>query len=62
MKRLISGLALVATLFFSLSAQERGRGGRVSVGVAPVPLPSGPVVLDTAEQHKIRVVVLTKEL
>src|SRR2546423_4838036 len=62
MKRIAFVFALLASLVFSISAQQRGRGGRVSVGVAEVPLPAGPVVFDTAEQHKIRVVIVTKEL
>src|SRR5207302_11274416 len=53
---------VLAGLISPVSAQQRGRGGRLSVGVAEVPLPVGPVVFDTAEQHKIRVVVVTKEL
>jgi glucose/arabinose dehydrogenase len=53
---------LVAVLVSSVFAQQRGRGGRLSVGIAEVPLPTAPVVLDTAEQHKIRVVVVTREL
>ncbi len=32
------------------------------LGTAPLPLPATPIVLETAEQKKIRVVVLTKEL
>jgi glucose/arabinose dehydrogenase len=66
MKRFALGFGLCLALLSVVSAQERGRGGRgggrVTVGVAPVPLPSAPVVFDTAEQHKIRVVVLTKAL
>lgn len=53
---------LLTVLAASGFAQQRGRGGRVSVGVAAVPLPSGPLVLDTAEQHKIRVVIVSREL
>ena len=56
MKRLGFAFLLVAVLVSSVFAQQRGRGGRLSVGVAEVPLPNGPVVLDTAEEHKIRVV------
>jgi glucose/arabinose dehydrogenase len=44
------------------TAQQRGRGGRLSVGVAEVPLPAGPVVFDTAEEHKIRVSIVAREL
>ena len=62
MKRFALVFGLFVALVSSASAQQRGRGGRLTVGVAPVPLPSAPVVLDTAEQHKIRVVVLTKTL
>src|SRR5262247_3804509 len=47
----------------TVPAQQRGRGGeRVAVGIAPVALPDGPVVLDTAEQHKVRVVILARGL
>jgi len=66
MNRIAFSCALSVSLVCALSAQERGRGGRgggrVTVGVAPVPLPDAPIVLDTAEQHKIRVTVVTKAL
>ena len=32
------------------------------IGMAPVRLPAEPMTFDTAEQHKLRVVVVTKEL
>src|SRR3979490_46596 len=44
------------------AAQERGRGGRVSGGVPAGPRPNGPVVFDTAEEHKVRVVTVAREL
>jgi glucose/arabinose dehydrogenase len=62
MKRLSLVFLLAALLASSVFAQQRGRGGRLSVGIAEVPLPTSPVVLDTAEQHKIRVVVVAREL
>jgi glucose/arabinose dehydrogenase len=40
----------------------RGRGFPPPIGVAPVPLPDGPMVFDTAEQHKIQVSVVTRGL
>lgn len=41
----------------------RGRGAfPPPIGVPPVPIGDGPFVFDTAEQHKIRVVVVTKGL
>jgi glucose/arabinose dehydrogenase len=43
-------------------AGRGGRGGRLSVGVAAVPLPATPLILDTAEQHRIRAVVVTNAL
>ncbi len=44
-------------------AAGRGRGGRgPAIGVARQPLGDGPYVFDTAEQHKIRVVVVTRAL
>src|SRR3954447_2468650 len=62
--------ALAAAFLFAVSmstgaaggAQQRGRGARLSVGVAEVPLPAGPVVFDTAEEHKIRVSIVAREL
>jgi glucose/arabinose dehydrogenase len=65
-------IALAVTSAVSASAQQRGaptdqpagrgRGGRAAIGVARLPLGDGPFVFDTAEQHKIRVVVITKAL
>jgi glucose/arabinose dehydrogenase len=62
MKQFALVFVVLTALIASASAQQRGRGGRLTVGVAPVPLPSAPLVIDTAEQHKIRVVVVTKAL
>jgi glucose/arabinose dehydrogenase len=39
-----------------------GRGRGTPIGVPPAPLGDGPFVFDTAEQHKVRVVVMTKDL
>jgi aldose sugar dehydrogenase len=59
--------AVVWASVIPIAAQQatpgRGRGGRGPViGVARQPLGDGPFVFDTAEQHKIRVVVVTKAL
>jgi len=62
MKRFSLVFLLVAGLVSSVFAQQRGRGGRLTVGIAEVPLPASPAVFDTAEQHKIRVVVVAREL
>jgi aldose sugar dehydrogenase len=62
MKRFGFVFLFASVLVSSVFAQQRGRGGRLTVGIAEVPLPTAPVVLDTAEQHKIRVVVVTREL
>ena len=43
-------------------AAGRGRGFPPPIGVPPVPLGDGPFIFDTAEQHKTRVVVVTKGL
>ncbi len=40
----------------------RGRGRGPAIGLPRLPLGDGPFVFDTAEQHKIRVVVVTKAL
>src|SRR5262252_6483947 len=54
---------LVVACTFALAAQQRGRGGdRVAVGIAPVALADDAIVLDTAEQHKIRVAILARGL
>jgi glucose/arabinose dehydrogenase len=62
MNRIVIVVLMLAGLVAGGAAQERGRGGRVSVGVAAVPLPNGPVVFDTAEEHKIRIVTVAREL
>src|SRR3954466_12549596 len=69
MRRLLLVAVVCVVAVGVVSAQDRGRGargagggGRVTVGVAPVPLPDAPLILDTAEQHKIRIVVVTKAL
>jgi glucose/arabinose dehydrogenase len=72
--RVLTGVAAAALTALSLavaSAQQRGaatqgaagRGGRgPAIGLPRLPLGDGPFIFDTAEQHKIRVVVLTKLL
>jgi len=66
------GLVLLAGVPFARvpAAQQppnpQGGGGRGnqfsfwSLGLKPLPLPSEPMIFDTAEQHKIRVVVIAK--
>ena len=64
--------AIVATILTAAGAisfaqqtpPAGARGGRrgVPIGVPPAPLGDGPFVFDTAEQHKVRVVVVTKGL
>jgi glucose/arabinose dehydrogenase len=55
-------VVLIGASVLQVSAQQRGRGERVAVGIAPVALPDAPVVLDTAEQHKILVTILARGL
>jgi len=66
MKRIALVCAACIVCVSPLSAQQGGRGGRgggrLSVGVAPVPLPDRSIILDTAEQHRIRAVVVTNAL
>jgi glucose/arabinose dehydrogenase len=70
-----SAPGLFAALFaVALCAQQQtgagpergvGRGSGPQsppIGIARAPLGTGPFIFDTAEQHKIRVVVLTREL
>jgi glucose/arabinose dehydrogenase len=51
MKRFALLFGLFMALMSSAAAQQRGRGGRLTVGVAPVPLPSAVVVLTKALSH-----------
>src|SRR5712691_5079291 len=53
MRRLMTGLVFAAAVL----AQQRS-----APTIPRQPLGSGPFVFDTAEQHKIRVVILTKGL
>ena len=70
---LVTGVALLVVAPFAgaPAAQQtppnpQGGGGRGnqfsfwSLGLKPIPLPTEPMIFDTAEQHKIRVVVIAK--
>src|SRR4029434_433434 len=48
----------VLALTLGLAAQQ----GQPQIGIAPVTLTAGPYTFDTAEQHKIRVVVVARGL
>ena len=54
----LTAILVVATA----AAQQRPQQPRNPIGYPVAPLGDGPFVLDTAEQHKIRVVVVTKAL
>ena len=66
MKYTLAALMLVCVA--ALSAQQRGgepavgRGRGPAIGLPRLPLGDGPFVFDTAEQHRIRVVVVTNAL
>ena len=67
MKVACSALIVMLALLVASAQQQapaggRGRGGFLSIGVPVAPLGDGPFIIDTAEQHKIRVVVMTKAL
>jgi aldose sugar dehydrogenase len=59
---LVSLVAIAAAQQGSVPATERLNplGPTGAMGVMPVPLSDGPMVFDTAEQHRIRVVVVAK--
>jgi aldose sugar dehydrogenase len=59
MSRLLLAAILLAA---TLSAQQRPPQPRTPIGVPVTPLGDGPFIIDTAEQHKIRVVIVTKGL
>ena len=43
-------------------AVSRAQQGQPQIGIAPITLTAGPYVFDTAEQHKLRVVVVARGL
>ncbi|HZM58166.1 MAG TPA: hypothetical protein VFB85_00185, partial [Vicinamibacterales bacterium] len=51
---LVLGLAVTTVI----TAQQ----GQPQIGIAPVTLTAGPYTFDTAEQHKLRVVVVARGL
>ena len=53
---------LVAAVFLFSISQDSYAQEQPAIGVPVPPLGEGPWVFDTAEQHKIRVSVVTKEL
>jgi glucose/arabinose dehydrogenase len=54
----VTAIILVA----AVSAQQRPPQPRNPIGFPVAPLGDGPFLIDTAEQHKIRVVVVAKGL
>ena len=48
----------IVTLTLGVLAQQ----GQPQIGIAPVTLTAGPYTFDTAEQHKIRVVIVARGL
>jgi glucose/arabinose dehydrogenase len=59
--RIAAATSIVLLVGVGGAAQQR-EGGPPRIGIPPVPLPDNPGVFDTAEQHKIRVVVVSKGL
>ena len=55
-------IRLVALLLFCVVANSHAQEQSSPIGVPVPPLGAGPWVFDTAEQHKIRVSVVTKGL
>jgi glucose/arabinose dehydrogenase len=53
---------LTATSIVALSLGARAQQGQPQIGIAPVTLTASPYIFDTAEQHKIRVVVVARGL
>jgi glucose/arabinose dehydrogenase len=53
-------LAVVSAVALTLGV--RAQQGQPQIGIAPVTLTSGPYTFDTAEQHKIRVVIVARGL
>jgi len=55
-------VVLVATGIVALSLGAPAQQGQPQIGIAPVTLTAGPYTFDTAEQHKIRVVIVARGL
>ena len=54
--------ALAFMVAVASAAVVLGQQGQPQIGIAPVTLTAGPYVFDTAEQHKLRVVVVARGL
>ena len=55
-------VVLVATGIVALSLGAPAQQGQPQIGMAPVTLTAGPYTFDTAEQHKVRVVIVARGL
>jgi len=55
-------VVLVATGIVALSLGALAQQGQPQIGMAPVTLTAGPYTFDTAEQHKVRVVIVARGL
>ena len=55
-------VVLVATGIVALSLGALAQQGQPQIGIAPVTLTAGPYTFDTAEQHKVRVVIVARGL
>ena len=53
---------IAATSVVALTLGVLAQQGQPQIGIAPVTLNAGPYTFDTAEQHKIRVVIVTRGL
>src|SRR5262245_50391657 len=53
---------LAATIIVAWSRGAFAQQGQPQIGIAPVTLTAGPYTFDTAEQHKIRVVIVARGL
>ncbi len=63
MKRNSLGVFLLGvTTVFTLTVGAAAQQGQPQIGIAPVTLTAGPYTFDTAEQHKIRVVIVARGL
>ena len=53
---------LVCATLLAVSLTSEARQQQPQIGIAPVPVGDGPFVYDTAEQHRLRVVVVARGL
>src|SRR5262245_52377380 len=62
MSRSLYRISFALMLAVALTVVAGAQQGQPQIGIAPVTLTAGPYTFDTAEQHKIRIVIVARGL